>query len=455
MILLMVPLLAACLPSRSRHVAESFAEPTSVVTIGTSLAINSLDPASGDPGSELIATNLFEAPLRAVADSGAVAAEAAACSFQDQTTYVCSLVPGQAFSNGDPVTAQDVVFSIRRAIRLGGQDADDLFAPMTSLVAVGNTVTFRLSAPDPTWPLALASSYAGIVDRRVLPKAKVASNADVVGSGPYQVSATAADGSLTFTPNLHYGGSDHLNNARIVLKPAATDEALVSDLAARTIDVAAPIHTSGVWTALRAVTGTTPVAGPLDAIRFLGFDEDSMPGNGPDHRLAIRKAVGQAMDPIGVLNLIPEAARPFGTVGPSDRGDLAAATSTLDTAGVTTPVEMTLVYNADRLADSDLATALQSELNTTALFKVTLQDVPWTKFQDGVASGKYGVYLYGSDQSRRIAQLQNDASIGGLLLPILQPRVGAVARNVVSGLDKAIATPGELSFWNLGKRSAE
>jgi peptide/nickel transport system substrate-binding protein len=456
-VVLFCPLLAACLSAQTRNVADSFDRPSARVTIASSLGFDSLDPASDDLGIGLIAPNLYQAPLRVVADGGSVEPEAARCEFHDATTYVCALVPGQAFSNGDPLTAHDVVFSIRRAIGLGGQDVEDLFAPMTAMRASGNNVTFTLSAPDAAWPFALASSYASIVDHRVFPKGDLLTEA-VVGSGPYRVSERATDGSITLTPNPHYGGSDHVDNARVVLKSEAGDDSLVSDLTAGAVDIVAPVSTLGVWTALRDVPGATQVAGPPGEVRLVGFDEAVMPGNGADHRLAIRRAVAQAIDRSAILDQIPDSTQPLSVVGPTDlpSDDPSAAATTLDTAGVTTPVEMTLTYNDDHLGDGGLAGGIQSVLDATGLFKVTLTDVPWERFPTEVASGKYGVYLYGSSQIRQIAALQARVASGdGLLVPLWRQRIGAVARAGVTGVDGALAMPGALAFWELGKRAAE
>lgn len=449
LVAVIVPMLAACLPTRSGDSGALYASPSAHLTIGTTTAIGSLDPASGDPLLGLVAADLYQTLLQ-LAPSGAVVPEAATCSSRDATAYECVLVPGQAFSNGDPVTAQDVVYSIRRARRLGSDvtGGGDPFAPMTKLVAEGNTVIFTLSRPDPGWLNVLASSRAAIVDRRTFAAAHLAPNSDLVGSGPYELSQPVATDALLLVANPHYGGGDHRNNATVTVKYTPSDKSLASDLAAGAIDIAVPSSSPSALSALQTVPDVRTAQGAVNEIRYLGFDDGSMPGNGADHRQAIREAVAHTIDRSAIVStLYGDAAEPL----PQDAAspDAVAAASDLDAAGVVGPVEMTLVYNQDHLVDSDLATAVQAQLDGTGLFKVTLRDVLWSSFQSGVASGKYGMFLFGGGTSG-MAGLDTDLSDASPVIPLWQHREVLVASPGVSGLGGALAVPGNVRFWELG-----
>ncbi|PYC60287.1 ABC transporter substrate-binding protein, partial [Streptomyces tateyamensis] len=68
-------------------------------------------------GSWLILENTFQGLLRYPAGSPQPQPDAAqSCEFtgSDATTYHCTLRTGLTFSNGDSLTAKDVVFSIDR-----------------------------------------------------------------------------------------------------------------------------------------------------------------------------------------------------------------------------------------------------------------------------------------------------------------------------------------------------
>ncbi|MBA2522749.1 MAG: hypothetical protein H0V25_05395, partial [Solirubrobacterales bacterium] len=120
----------------------------------------------------------------------AVPEAAESCDFTDQTrqTFECTLKDGLTFSDGSPLTAEDVVFSFERNVDIADPNgASSLLANMKSLDASADdkTVTFHLKAPDATWPLALTTASFAIVPSDVYPADKLQPSEDVVGSGRY------------------------------------------------------------------------------------------------------------------------------------------------------------------------------------------------------------------------------------------------------------------------------
>ena len=122
--------------------------------MGTTDTIVTAEPAGADDlPSWTLMYNVYQTLLSVPAGTSNIQPDAANCSYTDPKTYVCTLEPNQAFSNGDPVTGADVAYSFNRVIKIASATGpSSLLAPMKSVTASGNTVTFKLRAVDATWP---------------------------------------------------------------------------------------------------------------------------------------------------------------------------------------------------------------------------------------------------------------------------------------------------------------
>ncbi|WP_455432405.1 ABC transporter substrate-binding protein [Streptomyces laurentii] len=112
------------------------------VRIGMSDEILAIDPAAGyDPGSWILFNNVFQT-LVAFPNGGSRPAPEAArqCGFSaGSTVYTCTLRDGLTFSNGNPLTSEDVKFSFERTLKI-----DDPSGPASLLSSIDTIET-----PDP------------------------------------------------------------------------------------------------------------------------------------------------------------------------------------------------------------------------------------------------------------------------------------------------------------------
>ena len=133
---------AACGSSSSGGTASPGGGSTkqnATIVLGTTDTIVSADPAgSYDLPSWTVQYNVFQTLLQVPPGTSDIAPEAANCDFHGKTSYVCNLVPGQMFSNGDPVTGDDVVFSIKRVLAINSPNGPaSVFAAMKAVPASG------------------------------------------------------------------------------------------------------------------------------------------------------------------------------------------------------------------------------------------------------------------------------------------------------------------------------
>ncbi len=166
------------------------------------------------------------------------------------TRYVLHLRHGARWSDGVPITASDVVFSLKLASNPGliaAYSAD--FSLMRSVRALGPyTVELRLSHPSPPF-LVNALSEAYPLPKHILGKYPAASpqeakfvNGDAafaqhpVISGPWRIDRSVPDSYVIIAPNpLYWGPKPHL--ARIAFRVYPEQDSLYAAVDAGEVDV--------------------------------------------------------------------------------------------------------------------------------------------------------------------------------------------------------------------------
>lgn len=150
----------------------------------------------------------------------------------DQKTWTFILRDGVTFSNGNALTAAEVVSSFEYYLKgeTATQEANKI-SMISNVKATGDlTVEFTLDEPVATFP-------AGIVWVKVLDVASLATiDKEPVTTGPYKVSAFTPDDSLTLVRNDDYFG-DAPALDKITLVKAAESTSAVTGLRSGDIDV--------------------------------------------------------------------------------------------------------------------------------------------------------------------------------------------------------------------------
>lgn len=174
-------LLGATALSSAAHAARTD------VSIGMQLEPPNLDPTGGAAAAidEIVYANLFEGLTRFGPDGSVMPALAASWEIEDDARrYVFSLQEGVSFHDGAAFDADDVVFSIERAMAEDSTNAQKaLFANIDSVERVdAATVAFNLKEPDGSLPFNLAWGDAVMLDEASVDMAATAP----VGTGPFR-----------------------------------------------------------------------------------------------------------------------------------------------------------------------------------------------------------------------------------------------------------------------------
>ena len=163
---------------------------------------------------------------------------------------------------------------------------------------------------------------------------------------------------------------------------------------------------------LRNASGVKVLEGDGGELRYMVFNFKTMPGGTDLQKLAIRQAVAYSVDrkslsdsvykgtykpaysmvPDGVPGHIDAFKDQYG-----DTPDKAKAASTLQAAGVSTPVSLNLNYTTDHYGPSSDQEydAIKRQLEASGLFKVNLQSTEYTTYSKQRVADAYPIYQLG------------------------------------------------------------
>ncbi|WP_306359536.1 ABC transporter substrate-binding protein [Nocardia sp. CC227C] len=392
------------------------------IVVGTTDKIFSLDPAAAyDNGSLLPETQVYQFLLNLPPGETTPTPDAAQeCEFTDPITYTCTLREGLKFANGNPLTSASVKFSFDRMLGINDPNGPaSLLGNLDKTEAVDErTVRFTLKeANDQTFPAVLTTQAGPIVDEKVFPADRVLDDNEVVNgkpfSGPYSIVSYDKNKLVEYQANPDYDGAlGTPKTDTISTRYYATTENMKLDVQNGAIDVAWRSLTPTDVDSLRAESSVTVHEGPGGELRYFVFNMNTMPGDTPEQKLAIRKAIASSIDREALAANVykgtytpayssvpqgfPGAVEPFKEIYGA-KPDKDAAARFLADAGVATPVDLNLQYNSDHYgsSSSEEYAAIKTQLESTGLFRVNLQSTEWVSYQRERARDAYPIYQLG------------------------------------------------------------
>ncbi|MCZ0990057.1 ABC transporter substrate-binding protein [Streptomyces diastatochromogenes] len=517
---LLTPVLAACGGS------DSGSNSGNAIVVGTTdrFTVTSDAPAPLDPayaydvGTWNILRQTVQTLMTQPKGEGDPVPEAAeSCSFTDSGNerYACKLRDGLSFANGDKVTAEDVKFSIERALRI---KADSGVAALLNTIDTIETqgdreVIFHLKTADATFPYKLSTPVAGIVDPKDYAKGKLRDGFEVDGSGPYSFKADVKDNAIvsaTFTKNASYKGSLKVNNDQVVIRSYDDADAMGAAIDKGDIDVMTRTMSPAQIDKLDSGSDKNVdlVDMPGLEIRYLAFNTNAPTVKNKAVRQAmaqvinrgelVSKVYGTQAEPL--YSLVPATLTGHSNSFFNKYGDpnVAKAKDLLAKAGVTAPVKLTLHYTTDHYgsATKQEFEILQKQLNGSGLFDVSIQGHPWATFRPAEQKGQYDVYGMGwfpdfpdadnyvapfldkdnflgspysnstiqrtlIPESRReadrlnatksLTEIQDTVAEDVPVLPLWQGKQYVAARDDITGVSYALNSSSTLQLWELGR----
>jgi peptide/nickel transport system substrate-binding protein len=283
----------------------------------------------------------------------------------DGSKYVFSLAEGATWHDGDPFTAEDVVWTFNRL-----RDPEiasptvDLYSNITNVEATGDLeVTFTLATPNPFFLFDLSDNHALVV------KNGTEDATQFNGTGPFVVTNYSPEDRVEMVANDSYfiEGQPKLDGLEIIFFNDET--ASIDALRGGQIDLAMRMSTS-LFESLQDQSGITTIAIPTNGFDLIRLRADQEPGNNP----LVIEALKLATDRAVILQLVQGGYGAVGNdspVGPLYRAfhnpdlqlparDPEVAKALLAEAGYPDGLDLTLT-TPDTGGRPDLAAVLQAQ----------------------------------------------------------------------------------------------
>jgi peptide/nickel transport system substrate-binding protein len=248
------------------------------------------------------------------------------------------LRPNVKFHDGSPFTADDVVFSVKRAAEATSQLVAYAKA-MGEPVKVDNlTVEFNLKDPNPIFlehattiqMMSKAWSEKNNVTKPQDFKNKEATHAvlNAMGTGPFILTARQPDIKTTYKRNPDWWGKIEGNVQEVVYTPIKNDATRLAALVSGEIDFVLDPAPQDVQR-LRSTAGVKIIDGPENRAIFIGMDQNrdkllyaNVPGDkNPFKDVRVRRALYHAVDIETIrTKLMRGQAFPTGSITPSPLG---------------------------------------------------------------------------------------------------------------------------------------
>lgn len=212
------------------------------ITIGIPQDLDSLVPSlSQGAGTQEILFNIYEGLYKPDSEGNLVPAVASDYTMsEDGLVYTFTLRDGITFHNGNPVTVEDVKYSIETCAGLnGGEPVISAFSNIESVETPDeSTIVITLKESSSSFMAILATVEAAIVPADV---ADLQTNP--VGTGPYKfVSRSLQENVVLERFDDYWGEKAHIKD--ITLKVLADSDSIVMNLEGGAVDLVARVSTA-------------------------------------------------------------------------------------------------------------------------------------------------------------------------------------------------------------------
>lgn len=219
---------------------------------------------------------------------------------EDGLTYTFELREAK-FSDGSPITAEDVAFSLNRVAKDEASAYPAAYAPVSEVVAIDeDTVELRLEHPSAPMLAYMEIFNAGIVSKDdVEARGDKAFAADPVTSGPYMVEVWKPNDRLTLKANPHYWREGYPKTASADLIEVSDDNARTTMILAGEIEVSRGVP----WAQIEEINASGNVAVDLEPSTVV-FGVMPNHKRAPFDDLKVRQAAAMALDRAAITKVV-------------------------------------------------------------------------------------------------------------------------------------------------------
>lgn len=386
----------------------------------------SLDPlkAVGLPEIQVI-RDLFEGLTNQDAQGKIVPGVAQSWSSSDNKTWIFTLRNNARWSNGDPVTARDFVYSWQRLVDPKNSSAFAWFAGLSGIenaaaitkgemttdklgvVALDNSrLKVTLDRPVPWFPALVANVALFPVPEKVIAQQGDSWTAPgkLVGNGAYQLSERVVNEKIVLTRNPHYWDDAHSVLTKVTFVPINEESSATKRYRANDIDITESFPKEMYGLLKKILPGEVYTPDQLGTY-YYAFNTQK----GPTADVRVRKALSWSIDRKIIAEKVlgtgekpawhftPDVTAGFKPL-PSflqqhDQNSLNAQARALLAAagyGPGKPLKLKLLYNTSE-SHQKIAIAVASMWKKNLGVDVTLENQEWKTYIDSRNSGNFDV----------------------------------------------------------------
>ena len=372
------------------------------LTVGTSAQPVTFDiQATNDSATTNVARQVYEPLLKQDEDLKLHPGLAVSWEAVDETTWEFKLRENVKWHNGDDFTADDVAWTLKRAIEspsighiVGSVDP--------AKIEVVDAYTIRIGTTQPFGPFLthLAHPATGILNEKAVTAAGDNYATNPVGTGPYKFVEWNSGADLTLERFADYWG-DAGKSEKIVFRFITDNTTRLSALKTGEIDIAYEMPP----TAIKDIEAD----GELELVRDLNLSTAYVGFNvqkGPFQDKRVRQAVNYALDIDAILEHVylgtgkpakgPLNSLAFGAYdGLEPYGyDMDKAKALLAEAGVAGGFKFTIYVgdnNAQRIAVAEVVKEQLAQLGIEA----TIKQMEWAAYLEATANGEADMFILG------------------------------------------------------------
>lgn len=386
----------------------------------------SLDPlkAVGLPEIQVI-RDLFEGLTNQDAQGNIVPGVAQSWSSSDNKTWVFTLRNNARWSNGDPVTAQDFVYSWQRLVDPKNSSAFAWFAGLSGIqnaaaITKGemtpdklgvvaqskNQLKVTLDRPVPWFPALVANVALFPVPQKIIAQLgdSWTSPGKLVGNGAYQLSERVVNEKIVLTRNPHYWDDAHSVLTKVTFVPINEESSATKRYRSNDIDITESFPKNMYALLKKTLPGEVYTPDQLGTY-YYAFNTQK----GPTADVRVRKALSWSIDRKVIAEKVlgtgekpawhftPDVTagfKPLPTfMQQHDQNSLNAQAKSLLAAagyGPGKPLKLKLLYNTSE-SHQKIAIAVASMWKKNLGVDVTLENQEWKTYIDSRNSGNFDV----------------------------------------------------------------
>ena len=389
--------------------AESANKAANAVTVGIAQDLdNSLDPHKAvAAGTKEVMFNVFEGLVKPTSSGDLIPAVAESYTVSDDhLTYTFTLREGVQFHNGDAVTAEDVVYSLKRvaAPTETGVVQVEALSIMADVVAVDEkTVVLTLTEPS--------NEFISYLTIAILPADYTEQDTKPVGTGPFKFVSRSAQESIVMEKfDGYWGEGAHLD--KVTFRIIENAEGLLMGLQSGAIDICS--HLTSTQVSQLSESEFNIEQGYMNLVQAMYLNNAVAPFD----NVLVRQALCHAIDRQMILDLAFDG---YGTLIGSSMYpafgkyfdeeltnhyayDVDAAKALLAQAGYPGGIDMTITVPSNYQPHMDTAEVVVEQLKAIGVNAV-IQPVEWESWVSDVYAGRdFQATLVGVDASTMTAR---------------------------------------------------